>query len=421
VRVLVVTKIFPSAVEPSAAAFNRQQIAALSRLADVEVLATVPTFPFASAFGERSRAGRSGAVPRHEIIDGVEVHHPRYLYAPKVSFLNGPLYAASLLPEVLRRRGQVDVVLGTWAYPDGFASVLLGRALSVPVVVKLHGSDINVLGTWRTLRPQIAWTLRRADAVVAVGKALADTAAGLGAPRRSLHVVMNGVDVERFYPADRAEARRSLDLPEGRTIVYVGRLEKEKGVVDLLDAFAELSRASPERSITIRLVLVGDGAARALCEERAKDNPLLLVRGPRPHDEIPLWMRAADVVCLPSHAEGTPNVVLEALASGRRVVATDVGGIPALVHDARLGELVPPRRRELLAAALQRAVLQDYDPEDVAALAGCVSWDESARRLHDVLLGVIGQERPGPEFVHRPAVSPPDPMLIGSPQREDSP
>jgi glycosyltransferase involved in cell wall biosynthesis len=375
-RVLIVTKIFPNAHEPTSSTFNRQQFAALGKLCDVEVMATIPWYPGAKAFGRWSAAGRLTDVPREDVIDGLKVSHPRFLFVPRVG-QSPVLYAASLLPKLLGRRKQFDVILGSWAHPDGVAAILLSRMLRVPAVIKLHGSDMYVVAKGRAARRFLRWALPRASRVVAVSRPLADEAAELGVPRERIAVVPNGVDRERFHPRDRAAARKQLGLAAGRLVVYVGRLEERKGVLDLMAAFERLPN-------DVSLALVGDGAARQACEQVAAGRRIH-VAGARPFDEVPLWMAAADVVTLPSWNEGTPNVVIEALACGRRVVATRIGGIPDLVHSSVLGELVEPRDPAALADALARATAADYDAQAVAAAAGGSAWQESASRLHAVL------------------------------------
>src|SRR5258708_4066587 len=110
-RVLIVTKIFPNGLEPFSSPFNRQQFAQLAQLCEVEVLATIPWFPGASAFAKWSRAGRLLEVPREERINGIKVLHPRFAFVPRSPGLSGPLYAASLATRAVRYRGKVDVVL----------------------------------------------------------------------------------------------------------------------------------------------------------------------------------------------------------------------------------------------------------------------------------------------------------------------
>ena len=173
-RVLIVTKIFPNAAEPLSSPFNRQQFAALGKRCAVEVLATIPWFPGARAFARWSSAGR---------LDGLPVTHPRFVYLPR--FLvgsQGLLYAASVAAEALRRRGRFDVLLGSWAYPDGVAAVALARLLGVPAVVKVHGSDLNVIARMPGAAANLRFALPRARRVVAVSRPLADEVAAFGVP-----------------------------------------------------------------------------------------------------------------------------------------------------------------------------------------------------------------------------------------------
>jgi glycosyltransferase involved in cell wall biosynthesis len=379
--VLVVTREFPNSIAREASAFNRQQFAALGRRCQVEVLGTIPWFPGAGLLSRWTAAGRWLAVPRQEVIDGLQVSHPRYMYLPRVGrSWNGALYAASLATEVRRRRGRFDVLLASWAFPDGVAGVALARLLGVPAVIKVHGSDMNVLARLPGVACNLRWAMPRARRVVAVSRPLADQVAAFGVPRERIDLVQNGVDGDLFHPRDRAASRAALGRG-GDTrpwLLYVGRLEEVKGVTDLLTAFASLRSLRPE----VRLVLVGDGSLRGICEQAAAlgDGSILLA-GSRPLEQVALWMAACDALVLPSWAEGTPNVLLEAAACGRRAVASQVGGVPDVLADSTLGEMVPPRRPDLLCDALARAVAVPYDAEAVARTGARGGWDESARRL----------------------------------------
>jgi glycosyltransferase involved in cell wall biosynthesis len=395
VRVLCITKIFPNVKEPLSSPFNRQQLGALARQCEVEVLATIPWFPGARAFARGSAAGRLVDVPRADVIDGIRVRHPRFLYLPKAArSWQGPLYAGSLVPHVLPYRGRIDVVLGAWAYPDGWASVALARLLGVPAVVKIHGSDLNVIARMPGPRAQIQRALPRAARVVVVSRALGELCVELGVARDRIDLVANGVDGELFCPRDRVAARTALGLPAtARLAVYVGRLEDKKGTGELLDAFAQVA-AGDDR---FTLALIGDGAMRGACEAAAaRAGDRLRVLGPQPLAEIPTWLAACDVLTLPSWNEGTPNVVLEALARGRRVVATTVGGIPDLITDDKLGTLVPPRDAGALATALAEAVRTTYDGATVARAGSRGDWQTSAACLRAVLERAITQSPTSP-------------------------
>ena len=380
-RVLVMTKIFPNEAEPGSSPFNRLQFAALSRLCPIELLATIPWFP-------AGPAARLSKVPAQETIAGLNVRHPRFLYLPRIGHgIAGPLYAASLAPTVLRYRGRVDVLLGSWAYPDGFAAVVLAGLLGVPAVVKVHGSDLNVLGELAGPRSRLQWALPRAARVVAVSRPLAEAAATLGVERDRIDIVRNGIDRNLFRPRDRMAARRALGLPaEAPIVLYVGHLKRTKGALDLIRAFS-IGRDTLGGA---ELVMVGDGADLAACRDLCAE---LGVRaslvGAQPHDRIPEWIAACDVLTLPSWNEGTPNVVLEALASGRRVVATNVGGIPDVVDKKELGTLVPPKDPAALADALVESLQTPYDPQAVSSALDVPDWDGSAQALHQSLLAAL--------------------------------
>lgn len=380
-RVLVVTTLFPHSGNPRLAPFNRAQFAALASLAELDVLAVVPW-----RIGEM--ADRGPAPVREEIMDAMRVTHPRYPSIPGLPALNAGLMALWLLPEARRRHRAkaYDVVLGSYAYPDGCAGSILGRLLGLPTVIKCHGSDLNRVPVLHpTCRVQVRHALKRAAAVVVVTRRLGERAHELGADGRRVHVVPNGLDRERFRPMEREAARRRLALPADRDIVlYLGHLAAHKGVRDLLDAVARLRRARPSAVV----VFVGEGPLDAAVREAAaRESGAVLSFGAVPHAEVAWWMAAADVFCLPSWDEGMPNTVREAHACGRPVVATAVGGIPEAVAAPQLGMLVPPRDPDALADALARQLAAgSAPPATITDLASVPTWLESAEMLHDVLL-----------------------------------
>jgi teichuronic acid biosynthesis glycosyltransferase TuaC len=397
-RVLTVTRIFPNQVEPLACAFARQLLSALSRRCEVEVLAAIPYLAGSSLLGDRTRPGRLTRVPDHEEIDGIHVEHPRVPYLPGVASLpalapmNAPLYLAGLLPHVRKLRGRFDVVLGTYLYPDACAAAALARMLGLPYVIKTHGTDVNVVSEWTSIRPILGPVLRSAAWSIGVSAPMVDTLVRLGAPEDRTVLLGNGVDRGLFHPIDKGEARRALGLPEdGRLIVYVGRLEEAKGLRELGEAFEAITFAGAQRGAgeKLHLALVGEGslgpelAALAGRVNAFGKGRMLLVSG-KPLPEVARYVGASDLLALPSYNEGTPNVVLEALACGTPVVATSVGGIPDVVTHGKTGVLVPPRDAEALTAGILEALGHSWDTGAIVASAPA-SWDESAARLHAML------------------------------------
>lgn len=391
-RVLAVTPIFPNRLEPLYGPYNRQQFKALVRTGvELRVLCAIPYVPGATVARAPKRAARLAALGQGDVIDGLETRYLRRLYLPVVGVpIAVPLYVASLAPhrELVR---WADVVLATWAYPDGAATTLLAQALGKPCAVKVHGSDVNVIAKRAAARAVLRRALPRADAMITVSRAMGEELSAMGVAREKIHLVPNGIDRALFADHDRAQARRALGLEgAGRLILFVGRVEPQKGIGELLEAFERVHAQHPD----VTLALVGDGVWRdRAASARARFGSRLLVAGARPFAEIPKWMAACDLVTLPSHNEGTPNVLLEALATGRPAVATSVGGIPDVLADPRSGVVVAPRNPTALAEGLLTALARSWNEEDVRA-CGPSSWDESATALAHVLHAIRDVRRP---------------------------
>jgi glycosyltransferase involved in cell wall biosynthesis len=369
-RILSFTTLFPNPAEPTRGLFVRHRIAAMAAHADLVVVAPV-------------NAGRNPRVLRAPLRRrdpaGFDVLHPRFAVLP--GMLKGwdeGLLHGEVLPQI---RGAIagrsfDLVDAHYAYPDGAAASRLARVLGVPFVLTVRGSDLEVLPKNPAQRAPIARTLREASAVIAVSRSLERLAIELGTPAERVHVVPNGVDTARFRPLDRAAAREGLGLPtEGRILLAVGRLDPIKGLDLLLEATAAL-RARPEGA-GASLHLVGDGPERKPIEAaipRLGLGSAATLHGTVAPEALPLWYAASDVVCLTSHSEGCPNVVTEALACGRPVVAAAVGGVPDLVQDGENGFLIAERDPALVADGIARALATPWSAEAISARARR-SWE----------------------------------------------
>jgi glycosyltransferase involved in cell wall biosynthesis len=201
-------------------------------------------------------------------------------------------------------------------------------------------------------------------------------------------VIHNGVDTTRFDIRDREACARELGLPEDRhRLLFVGHLAPVKGLPCLIEAFSRI--AADRRGIT--LYIVGDGVDRASHERMVKARGLsssVRFVGAEHPGRMPIWYGAAHLLCLPSLHEGCPNVVLEALACGRPVVASRVGGVPELLAP-RAGLLVPPGDAEVLASALERALAGCWDAQSIRAGVLARSWGAAADAYCEVYERVI--------------------------------
>lgn len=351
-RILALTNIYPNPLQPHRATYNRFQLRLLGTRHPVRVIAPIAWTDELAAWSKRGARLPAG---RRAALDGLTVDYPRFLFPPKVlRGRYGRFYRASVRRSFERALGEFrpDLIYTPWAYPDGWASVALGHAAGLPVVLKVHGSDVLVLGRRPDRCRPTSEALQQADAVIAVSRDLADHVIELGAdPGRVVHVIYDGIDTDLFRPGPAAEARARLGLERDTPVVLsVGNLVPVKGQDLLIEACARLARAG------VRFVcyLIGDGPLRSQLGRQAAGLGLggrFRMPGALPSHRLPDWYRAADVFALPSHSEGVPNVQLEAMACGVPFVGSRVGGIPEVAH---LGEsrLVPPGDAGALAEAL---------------------------------------------------------------------
>lgn len=346
-RLLFVSNLFPNTAEPTCGMHNAQQVAALAKRCDIRVIAPMHR-----------------PVP-DETWRGITVTHPRFVHVPLLSRpFNGRLFARAVEPTI--RREQFDVALVNWAYPDAYGVMLVAEKLKFPFATTVQGSDINVFFRNRTRKRQILRALRASRAVFCRSEALRQKLAADGVTATTVY---NGIDRERFHLLNRTEACRKLSLdPNRRRVLYVGNLLPVKGPTVLAQA--------ADRLRDIDVIFVGNGSERITAGRCV---------GARPHDEIPLWMNACDMLCLPSLNEGLPNAALEAMACGLPVVASRVGGVPEVVRDGVNGFLVPPSDPDALAAALERALAAKWDRNEICASVSKFDWDVNARTVLDTL------------------------------------
>ena len=374
IKVLWLTTLFPNPYSPRRAAYALEAHAELKKLCRLRVAAPV-------MWPDRwlQRGGKSP-----DYADPPGVSHPVYYYPPRIKRnLHGWCLFRSAWPAIKKQAGELgpDVLLASFVYPDGYAGMLAARRLGIPFVVHARGSDLMILGDNPRRRPLIQKTLSEAAQVIAVSRALADKAVELGADPDKVHHVPNGVDQKRFRPRDQKQARRALGLTEpGPWILFVGNLVPVKGLTHLLDALARLPQA--------KLLMVGAGPLRAQLEEKAGGlgiSSRMVWAGPQGHDRIPDYMAACDCLVLASLSEGDPNVVLEALSSGRPVAASRVGSVPQMITQGVNGFLAEPGDPESLVQALKQTLEHNWNPESVARSVAQRSWSATAKGYLEVL------------------------------------
>jgi glycosyltransferase involved in cell wall biosynthesis len=261
------------------------------------------------------------------------------------------------------RRFRPDVVYAHFLVPTGLVSALAARA---PLVVTAHGRDVRNIGVVPGVALATRLVVRRAAAVVAVSDYLRrELETKIPDARGRVEVIDCGVDLERF---------RVEPAPEGPTrYLCVGSLSERKNVVRLANAFATLGEGT--------LAFVGDGPLRAELAGR----PGVTLAGKVSHSEVPAWIARSHVLCQPSLVEPFGLALLEAMAAGRSVVATRIGGPPEFVT-AEAGVLVDPTDEDDLARGLRAAAALPRPNDAAREAAEPHDVRRQAERVEAVLL-----------------------------------
>jgi teichuronic acid biosynthesis glycosyltransferase TuaC len=399
-KVAVVTSDFPIPLEPYRGHSEYQILLALSKLADVNVLCPFPRYPrwFRPSYDYRE-PDLSFSPP------GVATQYFEYPALPGVTRCINGLVCARYLEKYFRENTP-DVACNFWLYPEGFATVAVARRLGIPAIVGSIGSDLN-----RIPDPGSKWltrlAMKRATFVVTKSEHLRQQAMRMGIEGRKVRTVRNGCDPNVFHLADRRAARVQLAVDhDAELVLFVGRLDAKKGIVELLEAFVSL--AGPRQKLLLAYLGDGPGGEQLRC--KAKDVSLqdrIILAGACPSQKVAQWLAAANVLALPSYNEGYPNAVIEALSCGRPVIATNVGGIPELVNE-KSGILVSPRDSRGLAQAIETALERNWDEQLISAQFRR-SWDEAAGEMLSICELALQQRRempvPGKSYYHAEPVN----------------
>ena len=373
-RILFISNLFPDQREPWRGLDNATLLHALrSERPDLTV---------------RTLALRPRILPRKLSLKARpcdEWTKPEYLavpYLPKAGGMNDRLISMSLSRWVAKHvdPATFDIVLTPWLFPDACGVQRALRQHASRQLAIAQGSDVHRYLKMPMRCRAILRMTREVGGVITRSRDLGSMLNAAGAPSTRIHPVYNGVETGCFHPGSKAPIRARLHLPADRRVaVFVGNFLPVKGIDLLIRGIAEASERGPE----IHLVLIGSGPLEKDLRHLAGElgiSDRLHWPGRLPPPQVAEYMRAADVVCLSSLNEGLPNVVLEAMACGRPVISTDVGGIhEVLGRENTTHALIPNRVPGAYAEALLRVLNNPPDEDKISSRGASFSWQNCAR------------------------------------------
>ena len=346
----------------------------------MEIIAPLPWVPF---FMKRVGGKRflHSHVPLQENLGGLTVHHPRYMVIPRVMGFMHPVFMFTPLFSLIKRldkKEPIDLINAHWLFPDGVAAAWIAQKLGKPLILTGLGCDINHYPSLPFRKQRIKKALNLANLVTVKGNGLRQKVLHMGIQEHKVTVIPNGLDLNRFRIMDKNEARRHLGIRgDGPFLLFVGSLDQVKGGHYLIEALKEMVENLENLP---HLLMVGDGPLQEALLLQANQlgiaNRISFV-GKRPHNEIPLWMNATDVFCLPSIREGRPNVLMEALACGTPAVASNVGSVPEIIQkeNGRIARVADPKN---ICCQLLACLKQRWDRKAIRKTVGNFSWEDCA-------------------------------------------
>lgn len=382
-RIAVLTSLYPGSTRPFQGLFaERRWVGMHQRGHTVTVIQPLPV-----SAGPLSRGtwGEIRLLPREEVRCGIPIDRPRYLHIPRCARLNAINFARTGARTILAD-GQPQVVVADYAWPAA-AVVPILRKLNIPCLISGRGTDIIVVAEKKQLRRKLARYLQLAGHWCGVSNDLVKTMDKLGKAEGRGVVVPNGVDFETFRPLNRQAARYELKLPaDVKIVLVVGNLIECKDPLLALEVF---QGGAPKDSLCI---FIGGGPLGKKIEQQATERNLISrVRfaGRVPPEQLAIWYGACDLLLHTSKQEGRPNVVLEALASGRPTLATSAGGTSELFYDLEERMLAKSRDVEELANMLRSLLADPPSAEQLRQSVQHLSWEKSLdtfeRYLHSIL------------------------------------
>ncbi len=364
-RVLIISDMYPSRQDPTAGIFIHRHVQALNKLGvSCRVVSLLPWAP--KVLWANPKWRHYGNIPKEEVFENIDVKRISFLQIPLKTFhpYAGFSMAFSLKPALKKIRDEFyfDIIHCHTITPVGMASLYLGKYFSVPTICTVRGSDLNeyVFRSNRYFKFSMK-VLKESSAMICVSNKLSSYATELTDGMVHPKVIYNGVDQEIFHPVeDKGKLRQELNLPRDKKILcFVGRIEHEKGIRELYEAFHRV--ASLIKDAVLVCVGVGQWEDR-MRKKMIQDNleSRIFLPGKIIHADVAKYMQACDVFVFPSYNEGMPNSLLEAMACGLPCVASDAGGIPEVIEHGVNGLLIPTKDAEQLSVSLLN-ILEEPD------------------------------------------------------------
>jgi len=374
-KILIFTNIFPCDTRPNAGFYIFEQVRRLKKHYDVRVIVGHPRNIFSC----------KKSLMQKTSFEAIEIYQPSYYTMPKIGVLaSGWSYYMSTagLIEEIHKEFKFNMVISYWTYPEGHAALKVAKKYNVPLMIRPRGSDINVFLDNKWLASRVYNVLNQTDYILPNTEHMKNRIIGMGVEKDRVSFQSNGIDAAEFYPIAKDQAREQLELSlDTKIVLFVGSFKDIKGIPYYLNAIKMLDT---QEYMNLNFIFLGEGKYKSDIIKLSSElrHVSVSIPGDITHTRLNVWMSAADLLCLPSLNEGCPNVLLESLACGLPVVASDVGGIPEIINHEDLGILFEAKNSEAIAGAIKEGLTRKWDSAKLLNRIKNQSWDNVVDVLH---------------------------------------
>ena len=369
--------------------FIKEQVDCLSNnFEQINVISALSYFPKLMLNLKRFRSlVKCVSYPQDYSYDNINVYYPKYFPLPTspdffmLSRKHLNYYAVNSL--ITKKKIDFDMIHSHFIFPAGYVGMKLKERYQVSLIITAHGGDVYKApfknDKWLQLSKS---TLELADKVITTSERNFNIITEeLGINEDKVHIIGNGFDNKKFYKMDQYRIREKLSLPPNKKILLsIGNLVEIKGHKYLIEAINKVFKIRQD----VLCIIIGRGIEKDNLQYQIDslrlNDTIKIINGVN-HDDVPYWMNACDLFLLPSLDEGFPTVIPEALACGKPVIASRVGGIPEIICNNDVGLLV---ETDELADAIILGLNKEWSSSNIIAHVNDYSWDNIAQKIMDV-------------------------------------
>lgn len=385
-KILAISYLFPNSQQPNHGIFVLNRLKAMSKYADVTVINPIADSPMHKHIDKFKGLQN---IPLEEELHGVHVYHPRFFSIPgHLKSLEVLSYRRAVWSVVKNLSADFDLIDLHWTFPDLPTGAWLSNKFSIPFHVTLRGMEAFHLKDSGLRKHIVSHYLKKANKVISLSEEMAKTANELAETASKTVVIRNGVDTDKFYYLDQVKCREKLNLPlDEKIILGVGALIHRKGFDLVIEGLEEII-TTPSLENTKFYILGSQGPEgdyrkelNQFIEQHKLQQHVVFV-GAVANSELITWYNAADVFCLSSRGEGSPNVLTEALACGTPAVATNVGSVPEIMtSEENLGYYVENENQSEITSRLIDVLTNGHDRSKQTLTFKKYTWDWCAKEV----------------------------------------